>query len=393
MFGQVQSTTGLADIVDRAEFRQIAHSGGRITVRVTTQPDGRRLCQLEWGHSRACGAGFFGVHVLPPGIPVGTAELGGIGSPIDPGPVPGNTLVFITSDSEAMYGAECPQCNAYWRSESPSLFCVNCGLTGAPHVFLTRAHAVYIQQYCRLFSEAMTGADGDYVIDLDAVADAVDSADKPPFYFAEESQQNKFKCSACGCTVDILGNFGYCSRCGTRNDLQELESKAMKAIRERINSQEQREACVRDAVAAFDSFVGQYVRELVRRVPLTKARMNRLQSSRFHNIAQTREELKTTFDIDLFRGVDSSDQGFAVMMFARRHVYEHKGGEADEEYIVQSGDTTVRPKQALRETQESAHRIVGTVLKLARNLHEGFHEIIPTNERAIARSRRVWDVR
>jgi hypothetical protein len=358
-----------------------------MTIRVAIQPDGRRLVQLEWTHCRPCAAGLFGVHVVPPGIPVGIAALGGIGSPIDPGPVRGNLLVFIATDSQGMYGAECPECHAYWRSETISQFCVNCGLQAPGHAFLTPAHASYLQEFCNLYGKAMIGPDGDYVIDFDAVADAVDNSEKPPFYYAQESQQNKFACSACECKLDILGRFGYCSRCGTRNDFQELESKTVTAIRERINTRQGFEGCVRDTVAAFDSFVGQYVRELVRHVPLTPSRRNRLQNSRFHNLSQTREELRSTFDIDLFCGIDGSDQRFAAMMFARRHVYEHNGGEADEEYISQSGDNSVRPKQALHETQESAHRIVGLVLRLAKNLHEGFHEIISVNESAIKRFR------
>jgi hypothetical protein len=41
--------------------------------------------------------------------------------------------------------------------------------------------------------------DGDHVIDMDAVADAAGStAEKPPFYYTEQSQQNKFTCNACG---------------------------------------------------------------------------------------------------------------------------------------------------------------------------------------------------
>jgi len=370
------------------EFRQIAHSGGQITIKTITQPDGRRLYQLTFQHCRPVGSALFAIHVIPPGLPVGTAQLGGMGSPVDPGPVPGNLMVYIVTDSEMMWGAQCPRCSAYWRSASPSKCCVSCGLRGEPHLFLTDAHGAFIEQYCSLFAQAQNAPDGEHVIDLDAVADAVESVEKPPFYYAEESQQNKFKCNACGCVVDILGNFGYCSRCGTRNDFQELETKTMVAIRDRINSQEQREACVRDAVAAFDSFVGQYVRELVRRVPLTSARMNRLQSSRFHNVSQVREELNGVFDIDIFKGIDASDQQFAVMMFARRHVYEHNGGEADEQYISQSGDTSVRPKQALRETQESAHRTVGIVLRFAKNLHDGFHELLPPDEAPIRRHRR-----
>jgi DNA-directed RNA polymerase subunit RPC12/RpoP len=199
----------------------------------------------------------------------------------------------------------------------------------------------------------------------------VSSIEKPPFYYAEESQQNQFKCVACGRIVDILGKFGYCSHCGTRTDLQKLE-KTLDAIRVRINAPDaRREDCVRDAVSAFDSFVGQYVRELVMHIPLTQARKNRLESTRFHNVNAVGDELENTFDIDIFAGVDAKDQKFAASMSLRRHVCEHNGGEVDQEYLDQSGYTSVRLKQALREDQEFAHRTVGVVMRLARNLHNG----------------------
>ncbi|OTP74276.1 hypothetical protein [Caballeronia sordidicola] len=38
--------------------------------------------------------------------------------------------------------------------------------------------------------------------------------------------------------------------------------------------------------------------------------------------------------------------------FHRRHVYEHNGGEVDERYLKESGDTTVWLKQHIHETQE-----------------------------------------
>jgi hypothetical protein len=363
----------------KEDFRQIAHSGGTITIRVVTQPDGQRLGSIEFRHQRPVGSALFAVHVLPPGVPVATAHLGGMGSPIDPGPVPGNIMVYIVSDSHMMWGAECPRCGSYWRSKSPSKFCVSCRLEGKPHAFLTKAHHAYMQQYCAVFEQAQLGVDGDYIIDLDAVADAVSSVEKPPFYYAEESQQNQFKCAKCGCTVDILGRFGYCSNCGTRNDLEELK-KTLEGIRIRINTNgSKREDCVRDAVSAFDSFVGQYVKELLAQIPMTKARRNRLGNARYHNVKVVRDELQNTFDIDIFEGIDDVDQEFAALMFLRRHVYEHNGGEADEDYIAQSGDTSVRLKQSLRETQESAHRTVGLVSRMAANLHKGFQEIIETS--------------
>jgi hypothetical protein len=236
---------------------------------------------------------------------------------------------------------------------------------------------------------------GQYIIDMDAVADAADASitEKPPFYYAELSQQNRFTCKACDGFNDILGTFGYCTVCGTRNDLQELADKTIQSLRDRINAGGQHEACVRDSVAAFDSFVSQYVKQLVSRVPLTPARRNRLEARSFHNLQLVAAELKEIFDIDILDGLRFDDIEFARIMFHRRHVYEHKGGEADEEYITKSGDDAVRPKQALRETVESAHRIAGAVQKMASNLHRGFHEIFPPEERPIKEHQRSVETR
>jgi hypothetical protein len=177
-----------------------------------------------------------------------------------------------------------------------------------------------------------------------------------------------------------LGIYAYCSRCGTRNDLQELSEKIIPAIRERINAGGQNEACVGDAVSAFDPIAGNYVAQLIRQVSLTQARRNRLEGKRFQNLQQVRQDLAEVFDVDIQSCISATDFDFAKLMFHRRHVYEHRGGEADEKYIADSGDTSVRPKQALRETQESAHRIAGPVVRLAANLHRGFHEILPPNK-------------
>jgi hypothetical protein len=237
-------------------------------------------------------------------------------------------------------------------------------------------------QYCDKMSELLEAdKDGEYIIDMDAVADASGTnAEKPPFYYAEESQQNKFKCDACGSYNDVLGVYAYCSRCGTRNGLQELSGRIVPAIRERINMAGQNETCAKDAVSSFDSITGDYVTQLIRQVPLTQARRNKLKAKRFQNLQQVRQDLVEVFDIDIQSGVTASDFEFAKLMFHRRHIYEHKGGEVDEKYIAESGDATVRPKQALRETQETAHRIAGLVVKMATNLHQGFHEILPPIE-------------
>jgi hypothetical protein len=185
---------------------------------------------------------------------------------------------------------------------------------------------------------------------------------------------------------DVLGTFAYCSSCGTRNDLQELE-KTIQEIRERANARGPYNGCVRDAVAAFDSFAGQYAQQLLARVPLTPTRKCHLEHTHFQNVEAAHAMFREFFDIDILSGFSEEDIAFITLRFHRRHVYEHRGGEADEKYIQDSGDS-VRLKQALREDQGSVHRTASMVKKLATNLHMGFHKIVPPIEEPIEYHRR-----
>lgn len=377
-------------MTERAEFQEIGHSGGQVIIRVGRDEAGRRSYQLEWRHCRPVRAAMFAVYALPQGIVVCQMELGGIGHPSNPPPYPGCFRVFIGSDSEGMFGHQCPVCQGYWRGDCGLGFCPYCGIRAPLHQLLTTAQRSYVTQFCEKMREALSAEnDGEYVVDMDAVADAVGkSTEKPPFYYAEMSQQNRFKCNACGGVNDILGTFGYCSVCSTRNDLQELSDKIVPLLRNRIKAGGPYEACLRDSVSAFDSFVGRFVEQLVHHVPMTPARKARLQDKRFQKLNSVATELKEIFDIDILDGVNADDVEFAKLMFHRRHVYEHRGGEADEKYIVDRGDNSVRPKQALRESVESPHRIVGLLLRMATNLYHGFHEILPVEKGPILRHER-----
>ena len=360
------------------EFTEIAHSGGQIIMHFVTTPEGVRGYQLTWQHQRSNGGGFFAIYALAPGYPVGDAPLGGLGSTIPPSPVPGAMLVFVASDSESMYGRRCPACLGYWRSTALSPFCVCCGGQAPSYAFITEAQSIYIQQYCELFAKGLhSQVDGKYVIDLDAVADAVKDIEKPPFYYSEERQQSKYTCNECATSNDVLGRFGYCAQCGTRNDFQELETKIMADLRNRIDAGGSCESVVKETVSAFDTLVSQYVKEALRRVPMTEARRNRLDGKRFHNLSAISLALREALDWELLRGINEEDRTFASLMFHRRPIYEHNGGEADQRYLDQSGDTTVRLKQLVKETRQSAHRIIGVCLRMARNVHTGFHDIFP----------------
>lgn len=321
---------------------------------------------------------MFAVYAIPQGVAVGDIQLGGIGTPWNSPPLPDCYPVFIASDNTGMFGRQCPSCGGYWRTGHVGKICPYCAFRAeATYHFLTEAQRRYVLEYCHALTDALqSGKPGEHVIDMDAVADAAGKDyEKPPFFYAEERQQNLFKCNACGMTTDVLGTYAYCSSCGTRNDPQELE-RIIVGIRDRINAGGHYEACVKEAVAAFDSVAGQYAKQLLARVPLSLGRKGRLDRAHFHNLRHAAEMLSNMFDIDITKGMSEDDIAFASLMFHRRHVYEHKGGEADEKYIEDSGDK-VRVKQALRETQATAHRIANIVARLVANLHKGFHEIFP----------------
>ena len=210
------------------------------------------------------------------------------------------------------------------------------------------------------------------------VADAASKdTEKPSFYVSERSQQRKFNCASCNGFNDILGRIGYCSQCRTRNDLAEFENELIPTIREQLNSGSAPEDCVRDAVSSFDSLSRLVGKELAELVPMSQRRKQRLSTQGFHGLSDMAEILRTWFDIDIFSRVGEGEQARTVLMFHRRHIYEHNVGEVDQKYLDDSGDTTVRLKQHIRETRHDVHEFLGSLVKLFRNLHHGFHEVIP----------------
>jgi hypothetical protein len=97
-------------------------------------------------------------------------------------------------------------------------------------------------------------------------------------------------------------------------------------------------------------------------------------------LTEVRETFLGWFEIDVCKGIAAEEQQFAARMFLRRHLYEHKSGEVDQQYLDASGDTGVRLKQHITETREDVHKLIGLVEGMALNLHNGFHELLPPVE-------------
>jgi hypothetical protein len=116
---------------------------------------------------------------------------------------------------------------------------------------------------------------------------------------------------------------------------------------------------------------GETVKQIVARVPMTVRRRGLPADKLFHDLKGRSEEVHSAVDIDLLKNLSEPDVAFLTMMFQRRHVYEHNGGEVDERYLEKSGDTSVRLKRVIRETLENVHRLANLLLRCGRNLHDG----------------------
>ena len=116
---------------------------------------------------------------------------------------------------------------------------------------------------------------------------------------------------------------------------------------------------------------------------MTPGRKKKAKAIRFHDLERMSESLREVFDIRVTKGIGEDDLRFIRMMFQRRHVFEHSGGVADQKYLKQSGDTTVRLGEAIRETKKNAGRCADILLVMATRFHEGFHAILPVDGKAL----------
>jgi len=302
--------------------------------------------------------------------------------------------VLVATDQGAMWGRKCPHCAGYWRTATPSLthttVCSYCGKHSEAHECLSDAQRYYVEACCLMFRTALAKKeDGCFKRSARKLLEGIELVDGDgplPDFFVEKAKQTKFTCVPCGNRNDILGRFGYCSSCGSRNDATMFEED-IRSIRDGLNAGSQVASALKDTVDAFDTMGRNYASQLCCHVLMTSQRRNKWERANFAQFSDIVRGLKRDFDIDMLKSVDEADAAWINLMFHRRHLYAHKGGIADQKYLDESGDTTVQLGQLVRETQENVHRLASNLVKIARNLHDGFHSIIPTHAEPIGHHR------
>ncbi len=377
-------------MTEYTDFQEIAHCGGRITFTISCDTNGRRFYSQSLHHSRPTPAAFAGIFALAPhGLPVGDFRMAmGIEEPSPP-----NCLaVLLGSDTRTCWGHQCPTCKTYFRNgQHPAIYpltCPHCGHREAAHKFLTEAQKRYVTAYVNTIVDAMQkqmdpDSTQEIVVDMDALADQSVAELRTDFYYAAESQQTRYNCNHCNEFNDIRGLYGYCAACGWRNNRQMIAG-SLDGERVRLNAgSNPAEQVVRNVISQFDACCRDLTRQIASRIPMKSARAADLCRAAFHDIdASVISTLKTMFEIDLLRGL-TADLAFLRRAFHRRHVFEHNAGVADERYVRESGDAQAKIGVLLRETKESANRLVGCVNRMIENFDCDFHEVFLPNQKAI----------
>lgn len=361
----------------KEEFQEIYLSGGKFELKKC--PDGR--VSVEYHSLNPWPMAMFQVCVSLDGKVLDMVPFGGIGQVV---PYPQPSLVAcVLSDRHGMFGRRCPECHSYFRTDAcfRQRFCPYCGYSGQSIQFLTENQLSYISAFCNSVLDTQRG-DHAVILDLDQlVADLPQN--RPQWVYSEEQQQNSYTCGGCRAKYDILGEYGLCPQCGKPNladvfqaKMEEFDrhfSDADKALSDRHERETEWEKLTR-CVSEFES-MGNQLRAYMQRFPATLHRRNAVKALTFQNVLKVNDCLREWYGFEILEGVSEADRRFLNVMFNRRHVFTHKAGRVDQEYLDNTGDTTVRLNQVLRVRSKEMRRLIPLVRECGLRLIRGYESI------------------
>jgi len=347
------------------------------------------LCDPKTGGiaTQISGVGFMAMYLVAVSMDgrhlLSTVSATGIGqTPVYPQP---SVLAYIQSDEQGMWGRNCPLCKKYFRTNHVMgfTFCPYCSAGEASLAFISKEQRTYITAFYDAFARAYVGKKN---ISLD-IADITDRT--PAWHYAEEKLQFHFTCDTkdCHAETDILGEYGYCPRCGRTNArklFSERISKMLTRLEETKNMVSDRKArgaiweeMTVTSLSEFEA-LARHLRTSLLRFPMTANRRKRLEELNFQKPLQADETLARWFDIGLLewagdditpsRKVPESDLPFIKKMIQKRHILMHNGGIVDQAYLDLSGDIQVRLNERISVESKEAKRFIECVRGMAANL-------------------------
>jgi thiol-disulfide isomerase/thioredoxin len=352
------------------------------------------LYDPQWGIApRISGTGFRAIYQVALSVDgkhlLATVPAGGIGSTsIYPQP---SVLAFVQSDEQGMWGRNCPTCEKYFRTNHiiGATTCPYCYEIAPDLAFVSKEQLSYLTACYDAFARA-------YLHKKSTSVDMADITDeKIAWHYSEVKQQFHFVCqiNGCKCQTDILGQYGYCPRCGLSNartvffQTVDKELARLEEVRSAVSDRHEREKIWEkmtvDAVSQFEA-LGKHLRRRLLRLPLTSNRRRELQNLNFQQPIDADRLLKQWFDIGTLEWVGTANNPkrqvadpelpFIKVMVQKRHILIHNGGVVDQEYLDRTGDTTLQIDERIRVKSKEARRFLALIRDMARNLMDNVEE-------------------
>ena len=359
------------------EFEEIYLSGGQFTL--TKEPEGG--VSVEYSAYNRCPMAMFRVCVSLDGNVLGVVPFGGIGQVV-PYPQP-SLMAFVLSDRHGMFGRQCPDCQSYFRTSTcpEDSYCPYCGHSAQSIAFLTDNQLRFIAAFCDSFRQAQRGH-SPVVMDIERLGREMPE-NRPQWAYSEERQQSSHVCAGCSGKYDILGDYGLCPQCARLNladvfiaKMEALENQfrdAEKHLTDRHERDVEWENLTR-CVSEFES-VANHLRAYMLRLPATPARRKAIRSLSFQRILYANDCMREWYGFEVLPGVSEADRTFLNTMFNRRHVFVHRGGRVDQQYLDKTGDTSVRLNQLLRVRSGQIRRLIPLVRSCGITLVRGYESI------------------
>jgi len=304
----------------------------------------------------------------------------------------GNTFeVPISPDEDGFIGRECPSadCEGYFKiaigtgltGEDLLCHCPYCGHTASHSQFVTKEQLEYAQSMVlRKVMDALHKdlkklefdhrPRGPFGIGLSLKVKA--GRPVPIHYYREQKLETDVVCSNCGLRYSVYGVFAYCPDCGKHNSLQIVEKNLEVVVKmldlatgmEKDLADQLVANALEDCVSALDGF-GREQCWLHRECANDQAKAERIS---FQNIEGAQSMVRKVFSVDLMAHLTPSEWQSVVRGFQKRHLFAHKMGIVDEDYVTRTGDCSAVIGRKVHLTSDEVRELTTVISKLARGL-------------------------
>lgn len=293
-------------------------------------------------------------------------------------------LVWLLSDDHGFFGRICPKCSSYFRVENTPdpMYCPYCLHKSHFIDFCTDNQKAFIKEFIDVSQKAFA-SQVSVKINFDEIAANLERNSHSPWVYKEETQQTVFECVACNMKTDILGEYAACSNCGTLNcetifntKLAYLEKK-FEEIHETVTDRHYRESEWEQLLRCVSEFegLGNDLKKFLLTKPMTSKRRNDLRNLSFQRVLNANERLKEWFDIDYLDIIGEEERVFINKMFNKRHLFTHNNGKVDQEYIHNTGDTSVRLNEVIRLKSKDIKRLLPHIRNMGLKFIHGYNNI------------------